>query len=94
MKVGRALAISGLQAKELENHDQTINAVKFNKKGTSTRLKGKQRHHQNRQESRTRYESRNRTNSRKDDDKCRNLWWTIPSQRLMTCEEQEMQLVW
>ena len=61
----------------MENHDQTVNAAKFNKKGTSTHLKGKQRH-QNRQELRTRYESRNRSNSREDDGKCRNCGGPYP----------------
>ena len=51
--------------------------VKFNKKGTSTHLKGKQRH-QNHQELRTRYESRNRSNSREDDGKCRNCGGPYP----------------
>ena len=73
MKAGRALELSEIQAKELENHDQTVNAVKCNKKENSTHLKGKQRHQQNRQESRTRYESHNRSNSRKDDGKCRTV---------------------
>ena len=61
----------------MENHDQTVNVVKFNKKGTSTHLKGKQRH-QNHQELRTRYESRNRSNSREDDGKCRNCGGPYP----------------
>ena len=73
MKAGRALELSEIQAKELENHGQTVNAVKCNKKEDSTHLEGKQRHQQNRQESRTRYESHNRSNSRKDDGKCRTV---------------------
>ena len=78
MKAGRALELSKIQAKELENLHQTVNAVKCNKKRTSTHLKGKQRHQQNRQESRTRYESHNRSNSRKDDGKCRNCSGPYP----------------
>lgn len=78
MKAGRALELSETQTKELENHEQTVNAVKFNKKGISTHLKGKQRHQQPRQESRTRYESRNRSNSRKENIKCRNCGGPYP----------------
>ena len=33
MKAGRALELSEIQAKELENHEQTVNAVKFKKRG-------------------------------------------------------------
>ena len=78
MKAGRALELSEIQAKELENHEQTVNAVKFKKRGISTHLKGKQRHQQPRQESRTRYESRNRSNSRKENIKCRNCGGPYP----------------
>ena len=78
MKAGRALELSEIQAKELENHEQTVNAVKFKKRGISTYLKGKQRHQQPRQESRTRYESRNHSNSRKENIKCRNCGGPYP----------------
>ena len=55
-KAGRTLEWSEIQTKELEKHDQTVNVVKFDKKGTSTHLKGIQHHQQNRQESRTCHE--------------------------------------
>ena len=64
MKAGRALELSEVQAKDLENKDKTVNAVKPPQK--RTQLIDKQRHPQNRQG------SRNRDKSRKCDRKCRN----------------------
>ena len=54
MKAGRALELSEVQAKDFENKDKTVNAIKPPQKGTLTQPKGKQRRPQNRQESRNR----------------------------------------
>ena len=72
MKADKALELNEIQAKEFKNHDKTVNVVRFNKKGTSTQPKGKCTIHKNRQESRTRQESPNRSQSQKDDNRCRN----------------------
>ena len=81
MKAGRALELSEVQAKDLENKDKTVNAVKPPQKGTLTQPKGKQRRPQNRQE------SRKRDKSRKRDGKCRN--WANQVTHRDTYEEDE-----
>ena len=72
MKAGRALELSEVQAKDFENKDKTVNAIKPPQKGTLTQPKGKQRRPQNRQE------SRNRDKSRKGNGKCRNCGGIYP----------------
>ena len=72
MKAGRALELSEVQAKDLENKDKTVNAIKPPQKETLTQTKDKQRRPQNRQE------SRNCDKSRKRDRKCRNCGGIYP----------------
>ncbi|XP_068750720.1 uncharacterized protein [Montipora capricornis] len=72
MKAGRALELSEVEAKDLENKDKTVNAIKPPQKGTPTQPKDKQRRPQNHQE------SRNRDKSRKRDGKCRNCGGIYP----------------
>ena len=72
MKAGRALELSEVQAKDLENKDKTVNAIKPPQKETLTQPKDKQRRPQNRQE------SRNCDKSRKRDRKCRNCGGIYP----------------